>query len=121
MVTKNADKQRKSRLNAPLHILRKNISGHLSKELRAKYKKKAITLRKGDLVLILRGDYKKKQGKIANVDTKSGDINIEGLQITKKDGKTVPIKIDPSNVVVLDLYKDDEKRFKRITGEKYGK
>lgn len=121
MTGKDADKQRKARANAPLHTLRKNIAGHLSKELRQKYKKRAITLRKEDVVLVLKGKYQKKQGKITNTDTKKGYINIEGLQMTKKDGKTVPIKVDPSNVVVLELYKDDEKRFKHIVGEKYGK
>lgn len=114
MVTKNADKQRKRRANAPLHVLRKEVSGHLSKELRTKYKKRSISLRKGDSVVIVGGKFDKKQGKITEVNSKKGYIFVEGIQIAKKDGKISPIKVEPSNVVVLELYKDDEKRFKHI-------
>jgi len=114
MVTKNPSKQRKRRTEAPLHILRKSISGHLSKELRAKYKARSVTLRKGDLVMVLGGKHDKKQGKVTSVNTRKEYINVEGLQINKKDGKTISVKIEPSNVIILELYKDDEKRFKHI-------
>ena len=104
-----------------LHVLRKGIAAHLSKELRKKYKKRAVPIRKGDTVLILCGKYKKKSGKVTSVDTKSGRIAIESIQITKKDGKSIPIMIDPSNVVITELYMDDERRFKHIKGEANGK
>ena len=32
-------KQRKFRFQAPMHVLRKNVSAHLAKDLRQKYKK----------------------------------------------------------------------------------
>lgn len=97
-----------------LHILRKTISGHLSKELREKYKKRAMPIRKGDTVIILTGKYSKKSGKVMEVNAK-GFILVENIQISKKDGKTVPVKIQPSNVLLTELYKDDERRFKHIT------
>ena len=53
-------KQRKYRHNSPLHIKHKFLSSNLSKELRKEYKVRNIPVRKGDSVLILRGDFKKK-------------------------------------------------------------
>jgi large subunit ribosomal protein L24 len=114
MVTRDASKQRKRSAEAPLHVLRKSLAGHLSKELREKYKKRSLPLRKGDIVLVKGGKYDKKQGKVTSVDTNKRCINVEGLQISKKDGKTIPVKIEPSNVIIIELYKDDEKRFKHI-------
>ncbi|PIU22333.1 MAG: 50S ribosomal protein L24 [Candidatus Diapherotrites archaeon CG08_land_8_20_14_0_20_30_16] len=108
-----------------LHILHKRISGHLSKELRKKYKKRALPIRKGDTVMILVGKFRKKAGKVTSVNTKLGSINVESIQITKKDGKTAPINIEPSNVIITELYVDDERRYKHIKvenkGEKNGK
>jgi len=114
MVTKNPSKQRVRALNAPLHVLHKRLAGHLSKELREKYGTRSLPLRKGDSVIITLGKYKGKQGKITDVNVNAGHVNVEGIQITKKDGKTVPVKVEPSNVILIDLYKDDEKRFKHI-------
>ncbi len=114
MVTKNPSKQRKNASNAPIHVLRKNVAGHLSKELRAKYSTRALPIRKGDLVKIIRGKFAKKEGKVTEVNSKNCYIYVEGIQLVKKDGKTVPIKMEPSNVVLLEVYKDDEKRFKHI-------
>jgi len=114
MVTKDSNKQRKNAENAPLHVLRKKVSGHLSKELRQKYTTRALPIRTGDVVKIIRGKFAKKEGKVTEVDSKNSYIYVEGIQLIKKDGKTVPLKVEPSNVVVVELYKDDEKRFKHI-------
>ena len=57
-------KQRKYRLNAPLHIKQKFVRAHLSKELRKKLNKKNMGLRKGDKVKIMRGQFRRLEGKI---------------------------------------------------------
>lgn len=120
MTTKNTSKNRVRQLNAPKHILRKNIVAHLSKELRTKYSTRGISIRKGDVVTIMTGKFAKKSGKVTDVNT-NGFIFVENIQINKKDGKVVPVKINPSNVIITELYKDDEKRFKNIKGEANGK
>ena len=63
-------KQRKYRYNAPLHIKQKFVSTHLSKNLRDKYKKRNINLRKGDSVKVMRGQFKNKSGKVEEVNLK---------------------------------------------------
>ena len=68
--SKKPNKQRKYRINAPLHIKQKLASCHLSKELRKKYNKRNVTLRKGDKVKVICGSFKKHEGKVERIDLK---------------------------------------------------
>ncbi|MDP2750400.1 MAG: 50S ribosomal protein L24 [Nanoarchaeota archaeon] len=107
-------KQRKFRHNAPKHIKQKFMSSHLSKELRKKYSRRSIVLRKSDKVLITTGQHKGKTGKIDRVDTKNEAVYITGIDFTKKEGSKVMFKFHPSNLVILELNLDDKKRLKKL-------
>ena len=112
--SKQPRKQRKYRYNAPLHIKQKMISAHLSLDLRKKYGKRSIGVRKGDKVKIMSGQFKGKIGKITDVNLKNLKLKIEGVQLIKKDGSKVDYPIDPSNVQILELNLDDKKRQKTL-------
>ncbi|MAH03474.1 50S ribosomal protein L24 [Candidatus Pacearchaeota archaeon] len=108
--SKQPRKQRKYLANAPLHIRKKFISVNLSKELRKKYKKRNVPLKKGDIVKVMRGKFKKKQGKVIEVKLKLSKIIIEGIQVKKQDGSKVNVKLQPSNLQITELNLDDRKR-----------
>jgi len=108
--SKQPRKQRKYSANAPLHIKRKMLSVNLSKELRKKYGKRNIPARKGDTVKVLRGKFRKKQGKIIKINTKKSKLEVEGIQIKKQDGSKANVKIQPSNVQIIELNIEDRKR-----------
>ncbi|MDO8459843.1 MAG: 50S ribosomal protein L24 [Nanoarchaeota archaeon] len=108
--SKQPRKQRKYRYNAPLHIKHKFLSAHLSKELRKKYGKRSLPLRKGDDVLVMRGSFKKKKGKLAIINLKNTKVAIEGIQRTKKDGTKVNVYFHPSILQIQSLNLDDRKR-----------
>lgn len=110
--SKKTRKQRKYRANAPNHIKRKIVSSHLSKELRKSQGRRSITPRKGDTARVMRGSFKKKSGKITNVDVKNEKIFIEGIQKTKKDGSKINVPFHPSNLLIIELNTDDKKRLK---------
>jgi len=110
-------KQRKYSANAPLHIKRRLLSVNLSKELRKKYGKRNIVVRKGDNVKIMKGKFKNKQGKVIEVDIKNLKLKIEGTMIKKQDGSKVNVKIHPSNLQITELNLDDRKRMKNIKTE----
>jgi large subunit ribosomal protein L24 len=114
MVSIQARKQRKARANAPLHERRKAIAAHLSKELREKYNRRAITVRKGDTVKVMRGSFKGHTEKVSDVDTKAYKIYIEGLTLSKSDGKKVAKPIDPSNVILTKLDLSDKYRRNKL-------
>ena len=96
-------KQRKYRANAPLHIKRKFLNVNLSKELRKKYKKRNLLLKKGDSVKIMRGKFRKKSGKVAEIDLKRQKIFIEGMQVKKQDGSKVNIPFRASNLQIAEI------------------
>lgn len=103
-------KQRKYRINAPLHIKHKFMSAGLDKELRKKYSRRSFPVRKGDTVKIMVGKFKKKIGKISTVNLKRLRIAIEGIQRQKKDGTKINVWFNPSNVQITELNLDDKER-----------
>ncbi len=112
--SKQPRKQRKYLANAPLHLKRKLLSVNLSKDLRKKYEKRNIVIRKGDVARIMKGKFKGKKGKVINVNIKKLSINIEGIQVKKRDGSKANVKLQPSNLQIIELNMDDKKRLKQI-------
>jgi len=112
--SKKPSKQRKYSANAPLHIKKKFVSVNLSKELRKKYEKRNIPVRKGDNVKIMRGKFKGKEGKVLKVELKKSKVTIESIQIKKQDGSKVNVKMQPSNLQIIELNLEDRKRNKAL-------
>jgi large subunit ribosomal protein L24 len=123
--SKKPRKQRKFLFTAPLHVRRKFLSAHLSKELKEKYKTRSFPLRKGDEVEVMRGEFKKKVGKIARVDLKKCRVYVEGITVKRTDGTERLAPIHPSNLRILKLALEDKKRLKalerKLKGKEHGK
>ena len=60
------------------------MSANLSKELRKKYGKRNLPLRKGDTVKIISGSDRGKQGKIILSLPKESRVVVEGINMKKK-------------------------------------
>ena len=117
--SKQPRKQRKYLANAPLHLKRKILGVNLSKELRQKYGKRTIVVRKGDTVKIMKGKFKGKKGKINSVSLKFSKVTIDGILVKKQDGSKVNVKMQPSNLQIIELYLEDKKRkLKKVKEEK---
>ena len=112
--SKKQRKQRKFRLGAPLHIKQKFVHTHLSKELRKKYSKRSIGLRKGDKIKVMHGQFKKHEGKVEMIDLKKTRVFVNGVETTKKDGTKKMIALNPSNLMVVELNLDDKFRQKSL-------
>ena len=108
--SKQPRKQRKYVANAPMHLQRKMLSSNLSKELRKKFERRSVPLRKGDLIKILKGKFKGKTGKVIEIRTKNSKIYVEGIQIKKKDGSKANVKLNSSNLQIITLNDEDKKR-----------
>ncbi len=96
--------------NAPAHIRHKLMSAPLSHELTASKGAKTLPVRKGDTILIKRGDNKGFEGKVSRVDLKAYRIYIEGLTREKVDGTNIFLPIHPSKVEIRNLNLDDKWR-----------
>ena len=112
--SKRPSKQRKLIQKAPLHIKQKFVRCRLSKELTTKYKKRNLQVRKGDEVKIMRGTFKGKTGKVAQVLLKKTRIIVDGAENIKTDGAKAPYPIHPSNVMITKLELDDKRRKKTM-------
>jgi large subunit ribosomal protein L24 len=107
---KNPGKQRKKLFNAPAHIRHKLMSAPLSHELTASKGAKTLPVRRGDTILIKRGDNKGFEGKVSRVDLKAFRIYVEGLTREKVDGTNIFLPIHPSKVEIRNLNLDDKWR-----------
>ena len=110
--SKQPRKQRKYLANAPLHIRKKFVSVNLSKELRKSHGRRNIPVKKGDTVKIMRGKFKSKQGKVTEVKLKLSKVSVEGIQVKKQDNSKVNVRLQPSNLQIIELNLEDKKRFK---------
>jgi len=110
--SKQSRKQRKFLHTAPLHLRRKLMSAHLSKELIEKYKTRSMPVRKGDEVEIMQGKFKKRGGKISRVDLKKYKVYIEDVTIKRTDGSERSKPIHPSKLKIKKLNLEDKRRVK---------
>ena len=111
-------KQRKYRVNAPLHVKHKMMAANLSEELSKKYNRGAFPIRKGDNVKVIDGKFKGKTGKVSDVDTKKMKVSIEGIQTSKRDGTKVNISFFPSKLQIQELILEDKKRVEALSRSK---
>ena len=107
-------KQRKELFNAPLHKKRKWISAHLEENLLLKYDKRGIPVVKGDTVRVMRGSFKGHKDKVARVNVGKRYVEIEGLTMTKADGKKIAKPVHASNLLITKLNLTDEWRRKKL-------
>jgi len=107
--SKNPQKQRKYRQNAPQHIKDNLISVNLSQTLRDELGTRSINLNLGDRVKVMRGDRKGAEGIISNIDRDEQKVYINGINVTRQDGSTSQVPFRPSNLQAqaLNLEEDD--------------
>ena len=100
--------------NAPLHRRRKMIASHLADDLILKYKRRSLPVVKGDTVKVMRGEFRGHTGKVRSVDTKKWRVEVEGVVITKVDGKKVPRPVHASNLLITRLNLTDPWRRRKL-------
>jgi len=103
-------KQRRALFNAPLHKRQKLLSATLSPELRRQYGVRSLPVRAGDEVVVMRGGFRGHKGKVARVDLRRMRIYVEGATVNNARGEPRYYPIHPSNVMIVSLNMDDERR-----------
>ncbi len=115
-------KQRLARYTAPYHRRHREMSAPLDKGLREKQLARgfmyprSMPVRKGDRVLIVRGEGRAKSAtRVAKVDRKARKVYVEGFTYFKSDGTELQRPIDPSNLVIINPDWSDIYRRKLLT------
>jgi len=82
----------------------------LDEFLREDYGLRSLVVKKGDLVRIMRGQFRDTEGKVVKVDYRNVRVYVESGTTTKADGKEVQIPLHPSNLRITQLELDDERK-----------
>ena len=90
------------------------LAAHLAEDLMLRYKRRSIQVIKGDTVKIMRGSYRGRVGKVRRANVRKQRIEVEGITITKVDGKQVPYPVHPSNVMITKLNLTDPWRRRKL-------
>ena len=109
-VSASRRKSRKAYFTADSTQRRKLMSAPLSKDLRTKYSVRSLPVRKDDEVMVVRGHFHDREGKVIQVYRKKWTIHIERITRDKANGQTVPIGIHPSKVVITKLKLDKDRK-----------
>merc|ERR1740117_1497800 len=100
------------------------MSVALSKDLRNKYSVRSLPIRKDDEVMIVRGHYHDREGKVTEVYRRKWVIHVERVTRDKANGQTVQIGIRPSKCVITRLKLDKDRKAllqRKNRSEKKGK
>lgn len=100
-------KERRTLNNLPAHKNRAQIASHLDEPLLLKYNKRTVTLREGDTVRVLRGEYAGTSGKVLKVNTRTRKVTVDGITVAKAKATQVARPLDPSNLVITKLNLED--------------
>ncbi len=72
-----------------------------------------MPVRKGDTVIIKRGQFKGKSGKVEKVDYNRLKVYIKDIKKVNSRGRDILIPFDASNLLITDAVLKDEKRIKQ--------
>jgi large subunit ribosomal protein L24 len=99
--------QRKAVFTADLFERHRKMAVPLSRELRARYGRRAFPLRKGDTVRILSGSYVGREERVAKIDLRGYSVTLDNVTGKTADAKLKPLAIRPSHLVLTRLNLSD--------------
>ncbi len=108
--SKSPRKQRRRIYKSPIHTHKKMLRCKLAEDLREEYGVRSMVVRKGDLVRIMRGQFRDTEAKVTRVDYSKIRVYVDAATTTKADGKEVPVALHPSNLLITKLELDDDRR-----------
>jgi large subunit ribosomal protein L26e len=100
-------------LKEPWHVKNKNMGAPLSKELRAKHGVRTLPVRVNDEVRIRKGEYAGATGKVTLADVGKLRVNVEGIEIKKNNGTTLPVALHPHHLEITTMV-EDKSRMEKI-------
>merc|ERR1712226_1481440 len=103
-------KSRKAHFSAHSEARRRIMSANLSKELQARHGVRSMPIRKDDEVVITRGMYKTREGKVIACFRRKFVVHIERITREKVNGTSVPVGISASNLTITKLKIDKDRK-----------
>jgi large subunit ribosomal protein L24 len=82
----------------------------LDEFLQEEYGLRSLVVKTGDLVKVMRGQFRDTEGKVTAVNYKKLRVFTDSATLTKADGKEAAVPIHPSNLLLVKLELDDERK-----------
>lgn len=116
---RSARRQRKALYEASTQERRRRMTVPLSHELRARFHRRAIPVRKGDTVRILGGSYIGREERVAKVNRRSFSVTLDNVTSKTGESKQTPLPIRTGHLVIvrLNLADPERRRVLRVTEE----
>lgn len=96
-------KQRRAMFQASPFDRHRQLTVSLSRDLRGRYKRRALPLRKGDTVRIVSGSFKGREERVSKVDMRSLRVTLDNVTIKKVDQKLKPLPIRTNHLILTRL------------------
>src|SRR5580700_1678692 len=102
-------RQRKAVFTADHQERRRRMAVPLSRELRTRYGRRSLPVRKGDTVRVLAGSYSTvgEERRVARVDREHYRLTLDNVTTKTADAKLKPLPIRPSHLVLTKLNLSD--------------
>lgn len=112
-------KQRKAVYTAHQFARRRYLTVSLSRELRRKYGRRQLPVRKGDTVRVISGSYEGQEERVAKISSRNRSITLDNITTKKGDQKLKPLPIRPNHLLLTRLNLTDpwRRRILRVTEE----
>ena len=96
-------RQHRARFEATTFERRKRMGVPLSRELRSRYGRRQIPVRKGDTVLVLDGSHAGREERVAKVDRRGYRVTLDTVTVKTADQKLKPLPLAPGHLVITRL------------------
>lgn len=107
MNSRQPRRQRKALFTADTFERRRRMSVPLSRELRTRYGRRSLPVRKGDTVRILAGSYVGREERVAKVHRRDYAVSLDNVTGKAADAKLKPLPIRPGQLVLTRLNLSD--------------
>lgn len=100
-------KQRRAVYEASTAVRRKQMAVLLSRDLRTRYGRRQVPVRKGDTVRVIRGSYIGREERVAKIDRRGYSVTLDNITVKTGEAKLKPLPIRTSALVLTRLNLSD--------------
>jgi ribosomal protein uL24 len=112
-------RQRKALYSADSFERRLRMGVPLSRELRSRFRRRAVPIRKGDTVRVLSGSFAGREERVAKVHRRDYRVTLDNVTLKTAEDKLKPLTLGVSNLVITRLNLSDawRRRSLRVSDE----
>jgi large subunit ribosomal protein L24 len=100
-------RQRKALYSADTFERRIRMGVPLSRELRSRFRRRTVPVRKGDTVRVLAGSFVGREERVAKVDRRGYRVTLDNVTLKTADEKLKPLSLGVGNLVITRLNLSD--------------